>query len=137
MSVKQKANGGFSLVEVVVAITVLAIVVVPVCSGMILSARMNAKAEATLQARIAVSSAVEILMAEGISGASDTYDVTGEGDRFPGVTVITAKENPQDPKPAYYIVTVFDGSDPDKSLVTVNTQLRAVETSPNGEGAGQ
>ena len=125
---KQKTNGGFSLMEVVVAMAVLAIVVVPVCSGMILSARMNAKAEATLQARIAVSSAVETLMAEGISGASDTYDVTSDGeDRFPGVTVITEKEDEEDLKPVYYIVTVFDGSAPDQSLVSVTTKIRAVE----------
>ena len=117
---KQKTNGGFSLMEVVVAMAVLAIVVVPVCSGMILSARMNAKAEATLQARIAVSSAVETLMAEGISAASDDC----AADRFPNVTVQTVLNQETTTS---YLVTAFDGSNPEESLVTVTTEIRAVE----------
>ena len=125
---RQKNNAGFSLIEVVVAIAILAIVVIPVCSSMVLSARMNAKAEATLQARVAVSSAVEILMAEGVSAESANY----AEDRFPNVTVQTVLNSETSTS---YLVTVFDGSNQEESLVTVTTQIRAVETSPNGEGA--
>ncbi len=121
---KQKRNAGFSLVEVLAAIVVLAIIVIPVCSSMVLSVRMNAKAEATLRARLAVSSALETMMAEGITGASDNYDITVEGDRFPGVTVKTAKETELD---TYYIVKVFDGSSESESLVSVTTKIRAAQ----------
>ena len=64
---KEKHNGGFSLVEVLVSITLMASIVVPVCTSMLVAPRVNAKAEAMLEAKISVSSAVETLMAEGIS----------------------------------------------------------------------
>lgn len=64
---KGKNNGGFSLVEILVAMAILASVVIPVCSSMLVSVRINAKAEAVLNARLAVSSAVETLRAEGYS----------------------------------------------------------------------
>ena len=128
---KKRHNGGFSLVEVLVAIVILAIIVVPACSSMVLSARMNAKSEAILQARLAVSSTLETLMAEGITGASGTYDVVGDNDRFPGVTVMTAKVSEED---AYYTVKVFDGLTEEQSLVSITTKIRAVPSNNNGEG---
>ena len=74
---KGKNNAGFSMVEVLVAIAILAGIVIPVCSSLVLSLRINAKAEMMLQARIAVSSAVETLMAEGISD-ENVDDVVGD-----------------------------------------------------------
>ncbi|MBR4077683.1 MAG: prepilin-type N-terminal cleavage/methylation domain-containing protein, partial [Oscillospiraceae bacterium] len=104
-------NDGFSLVEIVAAIAILGIFFGTACSGLVLGLRMNEKTDAMLQAQLAVSSAVETLMAEGIDpakiieddGRYDDYperDDTGsivkdnEGndktiDRFSNVTVIT------------------------------------------------
>ena len=62
-----KHNAGFSLIEVLVAIVILAAIVVPTCSSLVLSHRMNAKTEELMQAQLDVSSAVETLMAEGIA----------------------------------------------------------------------
>lgn len=64
---KQKHNGGFTLIEVMVAIAILGIVVVPILSGLETSLRLNKRTEALLQAQLTVSSAVEQLMAEGIT----------------------------------------------------------------------
>lgn len=118
---KNKRNGGFSLVEVLVSITVLALVVIPICSGIILSFRMNAKTDSLMQAQLAVSSTVETLMAEGIpnnTGEDPDYGKNSETDRFPEVTVqVTPKEG------IYYSVTVT--SDTEDS-VSVTTSIRAV-----------
>jgi len=57
--VRNKHNGGFSLVEVLVAIVLLGLIVIPICSSMLVAHRINAKAEALLQAELAVSSAAE------------------------------------------------------------------------------
>ena len=120
----------------VVAIAVLAIVVVPVCGGMILSARMNAKAEATLQARIAVSSAVETLMAEGITQAHKNYHQL-MGDSFPKDVIVTTanpdatdteetEEYAEEEPVFYYVVTVSDKN----GLVSVTTKIRAKGGTP-------
>lgn len=90
----KKNNAGFSLVEVLVAIVILGILSAPVCTSLVLSTRMNVKATELLEAQLAVSSAVETLMAEGITGASTEYDVIKETgkedvDRFPDLTVVT------------------------------------------------
>ena len=124
---KEKNNGGFSLVEVLLAMMILAAIVIPVCSGILLSVRMDARANDVLQARVAVSSAVETLMAQGITHASNRYDfkideeTKEEKDLFPDVSIET-KAEPEDADPAsYYLVTVKDA----KSLVTVTTKIHA------------
>ena len=105
---KNKHNAGFSLIEVLVAIALLGIIVVPTCSGLLLSIRMNAKTEELMQSQLAVSSAVETLMAEGITTkGTDTS-------RFDDVTLKTTKVSG---KP-YYEVTVESGS------VAVTTYIR-------------
>ena len=113
----RKNNEGFSLIEVLVAIVLLGALVVPTCSGLVMSLRMNRRTEEMMHEKLAVSSAVEILMAEGITGPSDTYDVVdgvdpyGEEtkiDRFPEVTVVTeeVKPDPEGEAEPYYQVTV-------------------------------
>ena len=109
---KGKHNGGFSLVEVLVAITLMASIVVPVCTSMLVAPRVNAKAEAMLEAKIAVSSAVETLLAEGIPADLDEYP-----DRFEGVTIDLIKVSDE---ATYYNVVVTD----EFGLVTVNTSIR-------------
>ena len=63
---KAKHNGGFSLIEVLIAMVILAMIVVPTCTALVMSTKINAKTEALTQAQLAVSSAVETLMAKGI-----------------------------------------------------------------------
>lgn len=118
---KEKNNGGFSLVEVLLAMMILAAIVIPVCSGILLSVRMDTRANDVLQARVAVSSAVETLMAQGITHESNEYDIVEETDLFPDVSIET-KAEPEGADPAsYYLVTVKDA----KSLVTVTTKIHA------------
>lgn len=118
---KEKNNGGFSLVEVLLAMMILAAIVIPVCSGILLSVRMDTRANDVLQARVAVSSAVETLMAQGITHESNEYDMVEETDLFPDVSIET-KAEPEGADPAsYYLVTVKDA----KSLVTVTTKIHA------------
>lgn len=108
---KGRRNEGFTLLETLIAIVVLGLVVVPTCSSMLVSFRMNEKTDRLLQDQLAVSSAVETLMAEGITGENTDC---GEGTRFENV-VITTEE-----KGDYYDVTFTAGE------VTVTTQIRAV-----------
>jgi hypothetical protein len=95
----------------------------------VLSFRVNAKADAMLQAQLAVSSAVEQLMAEGIidqkaeeaiayqEGVYDIIPANGdmpETDEFPDVKIaVEQSEN-------CYKVVVTDNND----LVTVTTYIR-------------
>lgn len=128
---KRKSEAGFSLVEVLVAIALLGIVVIPTCSALVMSFRMNAKTDEMMQAQLAVSSAVETLMAEGITHPSDKYDMveynSEKVDRFPEVTVkTTAVEG----KP-YYTVEVAS----EDGLVSVKTTIRAEEPAPTEPAA--
>lgn len=121
---KKKHNEGFSLIEVMLAIVILAAIVVPTCTSLVLSYRMNAKTEQLMKAQLAVSSAVEQLMSEGItvtfveslSAADETdSDSVKVSDDYPGILfAIEQKEE-------FYIVTVTD----ENELVTVTTQIRA------------
>ena len=61
-----KGTGGFTLVEVIVSMLVLALIAAPIGSAFVVSARVNAYADRVFQARLAVSSAAEQLMAEGV-----------------------------------------------------------------------
>ena len=118
---KRKNNAGFSLVEILVAMAILVSVVIPVCSSMVVSTRVNGKTEDVLRAKIAVSSAVETLLAEGVDpNKIDTYT-----ERFKDVAITAELKGEH-----YYKVTVSAGS------VTVETAIRAVasdETEPDEE----
>ena len=122
---KQNRNGGYSLVEILLAIVLLGAIMVPTCTSLVMSIKINDRTDEMMQAQLAVSSAVETLMAEGITGASDTYDwikITVDGvekdvDRFPEVTVVTKAVSG---KPYYEVaVTSNDG------YATVTTYIRA------------
>lgn len=118
---KLKNNAGYSLVEVVVAIAILALIIVPVSTGMVTAFKMNAKAEQLMQAELAVSSAVESLMANGIDGTVETY---------PNVKIdADPVKNGEDV--IYYEVTVTSDN---VSGVKVETCIRAVEPTEEGEG---
>ena len=131
---KNKHDGGFSLIEVVLAMVILALIVVPTCTSLVLSFRVNAKAEAMLQAQLAVSSAVEQLMAEGIKAedivtddavADDAVDQgnygfefnkdrTVKADAFPNVKITLREVD------SCYEVVVTDND----NLVEVVTHIR-------------
>ena len=115
----KKNNEGFSLVEVLLAMVLLAAIVIPTCTSLVLSFRMNAKAEALMQAQLAVSSAVETLMAEGITGINnEDYGKSDDVDRFPDVVIKTTKDVDADP---YFRVVVTDNN----GLVSVTTYIHA------------
>lgn len=120
---KKKNNGGFSLVEVLVSVTIMSIITTFVCTSMMRSAQIDAKSDAMLEARIAVSSAVEQLKASDITGESPEYDIVSYGgtkeDLFPDVKVSTSEGTLS----TYYIVEVSDNAD----LVKVTTCIRAAE----------
>ena len=118
----KERTAGFSLLEVVVAIAIIGLISAPICSSLILAGRINAHSQAVMEAHLNVRTAVETLMKDGVTAASDNY----RADAFPNVTVITVKdgENP------YYHVTVTDKHA--QPLVTVETFVRAVL--PEGGG---
>lgn len=143
---RNKWNAGYTLIEVLVAISILGIIVSPVCANLVMSLRVNNKTDEMLQAQLAVSSAVETLMAEGIAWE----DRMGDGviynpnnielqeedcyyddnpamfgmDRFAYITVETWRERPGD---LYYKVEVKSETVPS---VSVTTYIHAVEEIP-------
>lgn len=143
---RNKSNAGYTLIEVLVAISILGILVVPTCNNLIMSLRVNEKTDDMLHAQLAVSSVVETLMAEGIgwesyiaeSGSAmgygmGVYDVVCQNhttdpdhacfvtvvDRFEDVMVQTKRVSG---KP-YYEVTVTHVEFPE---IKVTTHIRAV-----------
>lgn len=130
---KRKNDAGYSLIEVLVAITILAAVVLPTCSALVLGIQMNEKTDRLMRAQLAVSSAVETLMAEGIPAGTpktadtEDYGKTGSFDRFPDVTVKVTPENTDTPgSSSYYNVEVVSND----QLVKVSTAVAV------GQGGG-
>lgn len=136
---KHRNNGGFSLVEMLVAIVILGLITVPMLSGMVVAMKTIARSEDMMKAQLAVSSAVETLMAEGIPsgtvatpdyGKTIKTDASGnpvkdeEGnpvivDDFPTVTV----EITPDASKLWFSVKVTS----DDGSIAVETTIRAVE----------
>ena len=81
---QNKQDEGFSLIEILVSIVILAAFVVPTCSALVMSNEMNNRTDALMQAQLDVSSALEMLMARGIKE---------ENGKPKGVTDGTAWEN--------------------------------------------
>lgn len=117
----QNCKAGSTLVEVVVAITILGLVCAPICSSLVLAARVNARSEQVMAAQLSVSSAVERLMAEGVAGASDSYF------EDESIEVATKKESETD---TYYKVIVTSKTVKD---VQVTTYVRATPTEGGDE----
>lgn len=117
----KERTAGFSLLEVVVAIAIIGLISAPICTSLILAGRINAHSQVVMEAHLNVRAAVETLMKDGITEASDDYR-PGE---FRNVKITT--EHSSDP---YYHVTVKDNHT--EPLVTVETYVRAV--SPKGGG---
>ena len=103
---KLKDNAGFSLVEVMVAMVILGLITVPVLSGMLVAIKAMGASEKIMVSQLAVSSAVEAMMAEGI----DEENLTGtaytlEGHDQVTITVERVREENGTDLP-YYNVTV-------------------------------
>ena len=116
-----KRNGGFSLIETLISIVILGAMVVPTCTALVMSIRLNDKTEKMLQAQLAVSSAVETLMAEGVtvkSHEAQDGNYPNEYD-FSDVDVIVhvAGSSPE----VFYAVTVSS----EDGEVSVTTTIRA------------
>lgn len=120
-------NAGFTLIEVLIAIVVLGLIVMPICSSLVMAVRMNAKAESILEAKLAVSSAVEELMAMGID---ITKNVDADYDTD-AVDVTATPTNNADNRPVYYTVEVVSKN---VEGVSVKTAIRAVNP-PAGGGS--
>lgn len=136
----KKNNGGFSLVECVVAMAILGAFATAACTSLVLAHRMNGKTESMLQAQLAVSSAIETMMAEGITGESENYDLSPilqdntpvldeygnpkYTDRFPQVKVKTVEQKEEDVILPYYEVTVTS----DNESISVTTHIRKAVT---------
>lgn len=143
---KGKNNGGFSLIEVLAAISIMAIVIGPICAGMVVSARLNARCETLLQEQLAVKSAVETLLAEGVSAEYDEEGelvITNETEALGNVTVEfepysfddaqqpapTPSEGEEQELPIAYNVTATSES----GRVVVSTIIRAAPPAEGGE----
>ena len=134
---QNKHDEGFSLIEILVAIVILAAFVVPICGALLMSNEMNTRTDNLMQAQLAVSSAVEQLMAKKINDTmaakvltsenDTTYDyvlldendnaIVVDTDQYPDVEIVIRDEEPND---GVYCVIVKDNND----LVTVTTYIR-------------
>lgn len=122
---KKKKNGGYSLIEILIAIAVLGIVTIPATTSLLTSHRVNTKAEKMLTAQLEVSSAVETLMAEGIINGKD-YTDTEAKEKYPNVAIVVNRATESGTDLPYYIVTVKSNIEGLES-VTVTTHIRAVD----------
>lgn len=141
-----KNNGGFSLIEVLAAISIMAIVIGPICAGMVVSARLNARCETLLQEQLAVKSAIETLLAEGVSAEYNEEGelvITNETETLGNVTVEfepysfddeqqpapTPSEGEEQELPIAYNVTATSES----GRVVVSTIIRAAPPAEGGD----
>ena len=132
---RMKNNGGFSLMEVLVAIVLLAALVIPTCTGLTLSLRMNARSQELMHAQLTVSSAVESMMATGITeDFCDSLEIAGAeyaqlaanypekvlkvSASYPKILLIV---EPEAENGRYFDVTVISKD----GLVAVETSIRA------------
>ena len=120
-------KGGFTLVEVVTAMAVLAIIAAPVGGALVVSWRMNAYADRVLEARLDVSTAAETLMAEGIDSTITDDLKEHYEDRFDNLTF---KIEPEDDS-LIYDVTITSSAMPS---VHVATKIRAAGVGDGAEG---
>lgn len=131
---RQKYNrtDGFSLVEVVVAITILGFIAVPMLSGLLKSYQLNLRSDERMQAQLAVSSAVETIMAEGYN-TGENYNV-----RFQNVTVSNPLTEDEDGNPITGPAIRFTVTSSTENDISVTTYARpyGTETPDPEEGDG-
>ncbi len=76
---KFKERCGAVLLEVLISIAILGLLTVPISSGIMMALHIDARSNDIMQARLAVSSAVEAIMATGIDSveAAKALDLPG------------------------------------------------------------
>ncbi len=129
---KSSGAAGFSLVEVLTAITVLGLILAPIGASLVLSHRLNARSQQLMAEQLAVSNAVETLMAEGIKAESieeGKYTGYQPANGSPAVEIRVSKEeipaeNSENTTIAAFKVTVTSGS----GAVEVETCIRPADT---------
>ena len=72
---KFKERCGAALLEVMISIAMLGLLMVPISSGILMSFRINQRSDEIMQARLAVSSAVETIMAVGVDSRTTLDDL--------------------------------------------------------------
>ena len=101
------------------AITILGLVCAPICSSLVLAARVNQRSSQVMAAQLSVSNAVEQLMAEGITEGKNAANQTVYLPTFDEVTVDVKSD---ESGPGYYKVVVTSDT---VATVTVTTYVRA------------
>ena len=124
---KQDRKGGYSLVEILLAIVLLGAIMVPTCTSLVMSIKINDRTDEMMQAQLAVSSAVETLMAEGIY--MDGSNTNANKDRFANVEIIVEDEGD------YYSV-VAKSTVVETIIVETSIREAAVPTEPETESGG-
>ena len=121
---RKRAAAGFSLIEVLAAITILGLITVPLGSALVLAVRLSERSDALLQARLQVNSAVERLMASGIEESRNFSALSG---------VTVTADPPEETEPGYpaYEVTVTSDAEPE---VSVTTWIRPALPEEGGDG---
>ena len=71
---RQLNNEGFSLIELLIAIVILAIIVVPLLHSFVTSARTNAKSRNTMHATAIAEDVMEQFEAHTLEEMADTYE---------------------------------------------------------------
>lgn len=139
----KKNNAGFSLVEIVVTVAILGILYTTVCTSLVWATKTNNRTTELLQAQLAVSSAVETLMAEGITEENPAYDwiledgATEKTDRFPGVKIETKKVPIEGTTENYPYYEVIVSTDDDSVIVTTYIrEEKPASTQPPAETGG-
>ena len=131
-------RAGSSLIEVVVSIAILGLVVVPLCSSIVLAHRVNARTEALMQDQLAVSAAVERLMAQGVdvsaSGWSQQDDNTYSSTTEDGVEIFAKQAKYVESGVDIQLETCYDVT-VSRGEVSIGTVVRAA-ASQSEEGGG-
>ena len=71
---RQLNNEGFSLIELLIAIVILSIIVVPLLHSFVTSARTNAKSRNTMHATAIAEDVMEQFEAHTLEEMADTYE---------------------------------------------------------------
>jgi prepilin-type N-terminal cleavage/methylation domain-containing protein len=89
---KKNGNQGFSLVELLVAVTILAIITIPLLHSFTTAARTNAKAKKSLDASVAADNVIEELKSDSLEDYLKSYsEVTTASGSFDDTYTKTSK----------------------------------------------
>ncbi len=93
------ADAGFSLVELLIAVTILAIIVIPLLHLFVTSTRINVKSRQTLRATTVAQDIMEGLKAYTLEEVRTQFNTQDENGKF---VLVNGKHNPED---GFYILS--------------------------------